>query len=59
MDSEPNLLLRRLRERLGYGVGWTFADALVDWLVPKLIVLALVSAFLFLSIHVKIEISIR
>lgn len=59
-DNDPNLFLRNLRERwFGYGVGWTFWGAFEEWLVPKLIILALVSAFIFLSIHLKIEISIR
>jgi hypothetical protein len=58
-DAEPNLFLRKLREKLGYGVGWTFWGALVEWILPKLILLALISAWLFLSIHVRIEISLR
>ena len=58
-DAESNLFLRKCREKLGYGLGWTFWGALVEWLVPKLILIALVSAFIFLSLHIKIEISLR
>lgn len=58
-DAESNLFLRKCREKLGYGHGWTFLGALVEWLVPKLVVIALVSAFIFLSLHVEIEISLR
>lgn len=58
-DAESNLFLRRCRDKLGYGCGWTFWGALVEWIVPKLIPIAIVSAFIFLSLHIKIEISLR
>jgi len=48
-DSEHNLTLRGWREKLGYGLGWTFKDALKDWLwmkvfIPILIILLLILA---------------
>lgn len=36
-DVENILLFRRLRAVItGYGPGWTFAEALLDWGFPKL-----------------------
>lgn len=58
-DEEPNLMLRKCRNLLGYGLGWTFRDAFVDWIVPKLIMLALASAWLFLSLHLEISVRIK
>lgn len=35
-DNESNITLRKYREKLGYGLGWTFKDALIDWTIEKL-----------------------
>jgi len=41
-EMESNLFLRHIRALLfGYGPGWTFRDALVDWGAPKFMILAL------------------
>ena len=55
VDNEPNLFLRKCRNTLGYGVGWTFWGALIEWITPKLLFLALISVWLYLYIHLEID----
>lgn len=56
IDHEKNLFLRSIREKLGYGLGWTFWKALWDWLFPKLLIVVLVFIWLYLCIHLRISI---
>ena len=54
MDDEKNLMLRVLRNRLGYGPGWTFKRALWDYLAPKLILVAMLLFLFWFNSHIKV-----
>lgn len=56
MDSEKNLTLRKLRNKIGYGIGWKFWDALKEYLAPKLMLVCLIIVWLYLSYHIDIHI---
>lgn len=53
-DNEPNLVLRKLRNLLGYGCGWTFWGALWEWGFPKFWLIVTIASVIWLSLHVKI-----
>jgi hypothetical protein len=59
IDHEKNLFLRSIREKLGYGLGWTFWDALWEWVKPKLVLVILFAVWLYLSMHLQISIDWR
>jgi hypothetical protein len=53
-DEEPNKFLRKCRNALGYGLGWKFIDALREWLVPKIIAVALLLIWGYVVLHTRI-----
>jgi hypothetical protein len=54
MDNEKNLFLRKLRNKIGYGVGWTFKDAFVEFISPHIAFIAILSIALWLASHTKV-----
>ncbi len=54
MDEEKNLFLRKLRNKIGYGVGWKFIDALWDCICPPLLAAFLTIIFLYIVWHTKV-----
>jgi hypothetical protein len=53
MDRELNLLFRKLRNKLGYGQGWTFREALWEFLHPKLVAIGLILLSFYLASHLR------
>ena len=54
-DEEKNRLLRKLRNKIGYGMGWRFKDALNDLLAPYIAFAVILILFLLLASHMKIS----
>lgn len=54
MDEEKNLFLRKLRNWIGYGLGWRFVDALWDWSSPVIIASLFTILFLWFVSHLKV-----
>lgn len=54
MDNEKNLFLRNIRNKIGYGLGWTFIAALWDLLSPILFASFLTILFLYIICHTKV-----
>lgn len=56
-DREKNLWLRKIREFIGYGLGWTFKDAFTDFILPKIMagVLLFLAYILITHLHITIE----
>lgn len=53
-DAEQNIFLRNMREKLGYGLGWKFREALWEWLYPKILAIVLVIVFVYITSHIKL-----
>jgi hypothetical protein len=53
-DNERSLFLRKFRNFLGYGGGWTFSQALLDWLLPKLVLILFLAIWFYLAWHIEI-----
>ena len=54
-DEEKNGLLRKLRNKIGYGLGWKFKDAFDDLLTPYIAFAVIVILFLWLASHIKVS----
>lgn len=50
-ERERHEVLQRLRGLLGYGPGWTFREALCDWLCEKALLFLLALLILIMLYH--------
>jgi hypothetical protein len=53
-DEERNLTLRKLRNKLGYGFGWTFWGALRDKTQTLAVAVVIFIIVLWLTYHIEI-----
>ena len=53
-DNETNPTLRKLRNKLGYGIGWTFKEALWDKVGPWVLAIPLWVFLIWFMSHTRV-----
>jgi len=54
MDQERSAFLRKLRNKIGYGVGWKFKDAFFDLVSPYIAFIVIMLIALWFASHTKV-----
>ena len=57
-DNEKNPTLRAWREKLGYGLGWTFKDALWQYLQGPVTLGTFYGIMIYLFVHTRMVVSL-
>lgn len=52
-DEEQNLFLRKLRNKIGYGVGWKFKSALWDLISPYVGFVLMIVILIFYALWMR------
>lgn len=53
-EHEKNIFLRHLRGLIGYGCGWTFRSAFIEWIKP----FAIIAIFILLWFAIAISLNV-